>query len=32
MVVYTERFPHVAVIRRMLVRMVGWLNYVYAIK
>ena len=30
--IYTESFSHVAIIRRVLLRMLGWLNYVYPIK
>ncbi|MBV1960512.1 MAG: HlyD family secretion protein [Immundisolibacteraceae bacterium] len=32
MVVYSEQFTHVSIIRRVLLRMMGWLNYVYPIK
>ncbi len=31
-VVYGDRFSHVAIMRKVLLRMVGWLNYVYPIK
>lgn len=31
-VIYTEHFSHVAIMRKILLRMVGWLNYVYPIK
>lgn len=30
--VYTDSFTHVSVIRRVLMRMLGWLNYVYPLK
>jgi len=32
MAIYTQDFTHVAVMRRILLRMVGWLSYVYPIK
>ncbi|NJN50509.1 MAG: HlyD family secretion protein [Gammaproteobacteria bacterium] len=31
-VVYGDDFRHVAIMRRVLLRMVGWLNYVYPVK
>ena len=30
--VYTDHFAHVAVMRKILLRMMGWLNYVYPLK
>ncbi|MGB4336689.1 MAG: HlyD family secretion protein [Chromatiaceae bacterium] len=27
--VYTEHFPHIAVLRKVLLRMAGWMNYVF---
>ena len=30
--IYTDNFSHVSVMRKVLLRMVGWLNYVYPIK
>jgi multidrug resistance efflux pump len=30
--VYSEHLEHVAVMRRMLMRMVGWLNYLFPVK
>ena len=32
MVVYSDQFTHVSIIRRVLLRMMGWLNYIYPIK
>ena len=30
--VYTEHFSHVAVMRKVLLRMLGWINYAFPIK
>lgn len=30
--IYTEHFAHVSIMRKMLLRMLGWLNYVYPLK
>lgn len=30
--IYSEHFSHVSVMRKILIRMVGWLNYVYPMK
>jgi hypothetical protein len=30
--IYTEHFHHVSVMRKVLLRMVGWLNYLYPVK
>lgn len=30
--IYTDHFHHVSIMRRVLLRMVGWLNYLYPVK
>ena len=32
MVIYSQQFTHVAVMRKVLLRMLGWLNYVFPVK
>ena len=32
MVIYSDQFTHVAVMRKVLLRMLGWLNYVFPVK